>query len=88
MEIWKDVKDYEGRYKISNLGKIKSFYGKEKLLKPKKNHGGYLEVLLYKNNKNRLHRVHRLVAEAFIPNPENKPEVNHKDGNKLNNRCK
>lgn len=79
-EIWKDIKGYEGHYKISNLGR---FYN---LLTNYKSKGaidntGYRRVHL--NNKSCL--LHRLVAEAFIPNPQNKSQVNHIDGNKLNN---
>ena len=69
-------------------GRIRSLkFGREKILKQTKSKYGYLVVGLYKNGKHKLFRVNRLVAEAFIPNPENKPEVNHKDTNKLNNRA-
>ncbi|MCI7634018.1 MAG: NUMOD4 motif-containing HNH endonuclease [Mollicutes bacterium] len=96
-ELWKDIKGYEGCYQVSNLGRIKSLdrmtnnqYGeyfmkgrilKNSIIKDK----GYCRVSLNNGNGKISKRVHRLVAEAFIPNPENKPEVNHKDGNKLNN---
>ena len=96
-ELWKDIKGYEGCYQVSNLGRIKSLdrmtnnqYGeyfmkgrilKNSIIKDK----GYCRVSLNNGNGKISTRVHRLVAEAFIPNPENKPEVNHKDGNKLNN---
>lgn len=83
-EIWKDIKGYEGLYKISNYGRIYSYYSK-KLLKTTLCNGGYLRGHLYKNTKVKAFLVHRLVAKAFIPNPENKPEVNHIDGNKKNN---
>lgn len=83
-EIFKDIKGYENLYKISNYGNVKSLKNSI-ILKPAKNHRGYLHVALYKNNKTKAHRIHRLVAQAFISNPENKPQVNHKDGNKLNN---
>ena len=88
-EIWKDIKDYEGLYQISNWGRVKSFNyknsGKERLMKPYKTTGGYFQVKLQKNRKIDYCSVHRLVAEAFIPNPENKPTVDHIDRNKLNN---
>lgn len=82
-EIWKDITGYEGLYQISNLGDLRNikFYRK---IKPYK-HKGYLRVALCKNNHCIHFYVHRLVAQEFILNPENKPEVNHKDGNKLNN---
>ena len=79
---WKKVKNYEGKYWVSNNGKIKN---KNKRLKLSKNKQGYLMVHLCKNNKCKWFRVHRLVAEAFIPNPNNYSEVNHKDENKENN---
>ena len=85
-ERWEYVHGYDNSYQISSYGRVKSLkFSKEKYLKPKQNRGGYLEVLLYKNNKGKLYRIHRLVAEAFIQNTYNYPEVNHKDGNKLNN---
>lgn len=81
MEQWKDI-IYEKDYQISNLGRIKSFkWGKERILKPSLSKRGYLNVRL--NGKNYL--VHRLVAEAFIPNPNDYKEVNHKDENPQNN---
>lgn len=85
-EIWKDKKDYEGLYQTSNLGRVKSFkFGKERILKPGTDKNGYLLVNLCKNGKVKTFKVHRLVAEAFLPNPDNLPEVNHKDENKQNN---
>ena len=81
-EEWRDIKGYEGLYKVSNLGRVKSLnYNhtkKEKVLdfKPKSN--GYIIVKLWKNGKSKSFYIHRLVAEAFIPNPNNYPEINHK----------
>lgn len=83
MEIWKDIKDFEGLYWISNLGRVKNKHGK--ILKPRLSSNGYYNICLYKNNKAKCYTVHRLVAEAFIPNPDNLPEINHKDENRLNN---
>lgn len=84
-EIWKPIKGYEEFYAVSNLGKVKSLkYGKEKILKPRKVKG-YLYVALCKDGKVKNFRVHRLVAEAFIPNPMGLPEINHKDEVKNNN---
>ena len=89
IEIWKDIKGYEGLYQVSNFGNVMSlnYYrsGKPKLLKPGKTKNGYLLVTLYKNRKRKSYKVHRLVAEHFIPNPDNLPEINHKDENKQNN---
>ncbi len=85
-EIWKDVKGYEGLYKVSNTGKVKSFHnkrgGKETILS-----GGrpYLHINLCKGGNCKGATINRLVGIAFIPNPENKPEINHKDNNPLNN---
>ena len=85
-EQWKtavyDGEIYEGLYKISNLGRILSLNyrntGKSKLMTPRKRKDGYFQVKLWKNRKKKYCLVHRLVAETFLPNPENKPEVNHK----------
>jgi hypothetical protein len=90
-ETWKDIKNYEGLYQISTLGRIKSFprkgtYKNAKILKPYKDGGNYYYVIgLHKNGKRKYKAIHRLVAETFIPNPNNYPLVNHKDENKLNN---
>lgn len=99
-EIWRDIKGYEGIYQVSNLGNIKSLerkvphvnHGKMKTMLVKEKimkfsiTKGYYTVKLCKDNKYSCKRVNRLVAETFIENKENKLEVNHKDGNKLNNR--
>jgi len=84
-EIWKDVKGYEGLYKVSNFGRVKSLkYGRERILKTGKG-SYYLTVSLYFDNKLKTAKVHRLVAMAFIENPDNKPFVNHLDEDKYNN---
>lgn len=85
-EIWKDIPNFESEYKVSNLGKIKSLkYNKEKILKAADNGHGYMFVNLCKQNITSNCYIHRLVAETFIPNPNNLPEVNHKDEDKTNN---
>ncbi len=87
-EVWRDVPEFEGRYKISNKGRVKSlkFNGgkKAKILKLAMGATGYLLVSLH-NFGQTPHRIHRMVAKNFIPNPERKYEVNHKDGIKTNN---
>lgn len=85
--LWKPVIGYEGLYEVSNSGEIKSiFYGKNpKILKKSKTTTGYYKIELSKNKKRKSFKVHRLVAIAFIPNMENKPNINHIDGNPLNN---
>ena len=84
MEIWKDIEGYVGKYQVSNLGNVKTFVGwKGRVMKQSKQNKGYNIVRL--SNKN--HLVHRLVAQAFIPNPENKPNINHKSGVKTDNRA-
>lgn len=89
-EEWKPIKGFEGIYEVSNLGRLKSFKKHENgyILSNKNSKGGYFSITLtdYKNNKTKHTRVHRLVAETFIPNPNNYPVVNHIDGNKQNNR--
>lgn len=88
-EIWKDVKGFDNKYQVSSLGRVRSFAkGKNgTLLKPCINHG-YECVGLYKRgNKTHSFPVHRLVAEAFVPNPNNYNTVNHIDENKLNNNA-
>lgn len=89
-EIWKSVIGYERLYKVSNLGKVKSMNykhtGLSKILTPIKTHNGYLQVKLYRYGKMSREYVHRIVASAFIPNFETKPQVNHKNENKSDNR--
>ena len=93
-EIWKPIKDYEEKYEISSLGRVKSlqrwsgtkFYNREKLLSlytNKKN--GYVYVWLNKNGKGKNLRVHKLVAQTFIENPNNYTDINHKDCDRANN---
>ena len=93
-EIWKDIVGYEGLYQVSSLGNIRSLsfgarnYRKSnivKLLKQSPTNCGYFKVQLYCEGKSKMMYVHRIVATAFIPNPERKPQVNHIDGNKSNN---
>lgn len=96
MEKWKPVKGYEELYHVSNLGRIKSLpkmcgyrNDKGRIIKPFKNNSGYLIVSLSKNNKLKHFQVHRLVAETFISNPNNKPQVDHinrvRDDNRIEN---
>lgn len=83
-ELWKDIKDYEGLYQVSNLGRVKRV-ATGRILKPLKHTKGYLNIGLYKNHTASKKLIHRLVAQAFIPNPENKAEINHIDEDKTNN---
>ena len=86
-EIWRDICGYEGLYKVSNFGRVKSLhFGREKLLKAGVSNTGYANVSLTKNKTKKNFHVHVLVAGAFLPNPEGKREVNHIDGDKTNNR--
>ena len=96
-EIWRDIKGFEGIYQVSNRGNIRSLdrisvnsYGmprklKGHIMKPYLNVYGYLDIGLSNCGAGNIFKVHRLVAEAFIPNPDNLPQVNHKDENKTNN---
>jgi hypothetical protein len=84
----KSIPEFDNYY-VSEDGRIWSDYkGKKKLLKQSKSKKGYMRVNLYLNKKNYNRRVHRLVAQVFIPNPENKPEVNHKNGNTVDNHSR
>ena len=102
-EIWKDIKDFEGLYQVSNLGKVKSLKREvvycegnktknkhhtvyEKIRIPTQKENGYLQIGLFKGNKNYNRYIHRLVADAFIDNPNNLKTVNHKNLNKQDNR--
>ena len=85
-EIWCPIKGFEGLYDVSDQGRVKSLkFGKERVLNPVRDGGGYLFVILYKNREHKICKVHRLVAKTFIPNPDNLPQVNHKDEDKENN---
>ena len=100
MEVWRDIPGYEGLYQVSNSGHVKSMKRKyfnsgigrdyckaEKILTPRENKKrfGYFELSLHKDGKEKRFKLHRLVALAFVPNPNNYPQVNHIDGNKGNN---
>lgn len=85
-EVWKKIENFQG-YEISTLGRVKSNRrGDSKILSILKNPTGYSQILLRKDKSSFSFRIHRLVAEAFIPNPDNKPQVNHKNGMKWDNR--
>lgn len=96
-EIWKDIEDFEGMYQISNLGRVRSlgmsftrtdfkpYTRKPQFMKPIKNRVGYLSVELHNKGYSKRYLIHRLVAQAFIPNKDNLPEINHIDENKTNN---
>lgn len=93
MEVWKDIKGYEGRYQVSNKGRVKGLPINDKFCKRQNEvilktflcGSGYQEIILTNNGQRKPKLIHRLVAEHFVDNPEGKAEVNHKDGNKLNN---
>lgn len=90
-EIWKDIKGYEGFYQVSNMGRVKRLVSvkckKERYVAITKDQKkGYCRVMLSKNNKHSRFLIHRLIAECFIPNPENKPCVDHINGDKSDNR--
>ena len=93
-EIWKDIEGYENLYQVSNLGRVKALgnggsknskFSSERILKTCEIKG-YLRVTLSKDGKQKQYSVHRLVAQAFLQNPDNLPQVNHKDEDKTNNR--
>lgn len=85
MEIWKPVSGFEGLYEVSNIGRVRSLTRYKKVIKPHIINTGYYQYQLWHKGKYRVAFAHRLVAQAFVPNPDNKPYVNHKDENKLNN---
>lgn len=88
-ELWKDIVGYEGLYQVSNLGRIRSFYKRRndvEFLKFADNHG-YKTITLHKDGRQKTFRVHRLVAVAFLPNESDKPQINHINGNKSDNRA-
>lgn len=91
MEVWKAINGYEGLYEISSYGNVRRIANKktckQKPISKRKDGGGYFQVGLYKNGIRKWFRVNRLVAIAFIDNPENKLEVNHIDGIRNNNHC-
>lgn len=80
----KDIKGYEGLYAITSCGRVWS-YGRQKFLKPKITKDNYLRIGLYKNNERKQYFIHRLVAQAYLPNEQNLPVVNHKDEIKSHN---
>lgn len=95
-EVWKDVQGFEGIYQVSNLGRVRSLdryvecvdsfrHYKGKIMKQDKKKNGYMQICLRRQQVHKQVLVHRLVADAFIPNVDNLPEVNHKDENKENN---
>lgn len=89
-EIWRDIKDYKNLYQVSNFGNVRSLKRKNtngKILKPIKDKDGYFRVTLSKNNVRKNCFIHRLVAQSFIPNVYNLPQVNHKDVNPSNNKA-
>lgn len=90
MEEWRDVSGFEGLYEVSSLGNIRSLdynhTGVTKILKPFPTADGYLRVCLYKGDNRTTKTIHTLVARAFIPNPEGKPEIDHINQNKQDNR--
>ena len=89
-DIWKDISGYEQLYQVSNTGKVKSLNynhtGKEKILKPHKDRYGYLQVNISKKGKCKTMKIHRLVCDAFLSNPNSLPQINHRNEDKTDNR--
>ena len=99
MEVWKEIHGYNERYEVSNYGRVRSndmiingrlqncHHKKGRILKPHTDKEGYKGVVLCVNQKRKTFRLHRLVAAAFIPNPDNLPEIDHIDGDRANNHA-
>lgn len=88
MEIWKDIEGYEGLYKISSLGRVSTTKRKgtnQHVISQHDDRHGYLQVQLFKHGVGKRFKIHRLIAQAFIPNPENKPTVDHINRNRRDN---
>lgn len=85
LEQWKSIEEYKETYEISNFGRVKNIKTRN-VLKNRTDKDGYLDIALFKNGKRKRFKIHRLVAQAFIPNPKNLPQVNHMDEDKQNNR--
>lgn len=84
-EEWRPIKDYEGLYEVSDLGRVRSLRNKNRILKPSNNPNGYQQVTLSKDNNIQAFLIHRLVANAFLDNKQNLPQVNHIDEIRTNN---
>lgn len=87
MEFWKEVEGTNGALFVSSLGRVRSFLRDGRILKPTPDKKGYLRLRVTLNRERKCYKVHRLVAEAFIDNPQNKPQVNHINGDKTDNRA-
>lgn len=87
MEQWKEIENTDGLLEVSNYGRVRSNMRDGRILKATPDKKGYLRLRVTIHREKRAYKVHRLVANAFVPNPEGKPQVNHIDGNKTNNRA-